>query len=59
LDQHNQRLAFLYTQQERYESVPEITSPEFGDYVVLDGAIIREKATIEWLSHCIEYSKNS
>lgn len=59
LDQHNQRLEFLYSKQEKYETVPNVNSPDFGDFIVLDGAIIREKATIEWLNNCIKYSEGN
>lgn len=56
--QHNKRVAFLYSQKERYDSVPPLNSDAFGDYLVLDGAIIREESTIKWLNNCIENCKN-
>lgn len=59
LEQHNDRLEFLYSQIERYASVPPINSDDFGDYIVLESAIIREKGSIEWLNKCITYCKNS
>lgn len=55
--QHNERINFLYSQKEPYECVPSLDSPEFGDYIVLDGAIIREESTIKWLKNCINYCK--
>jgi DNA-binding PadR family transcriptional regulator len=58
LFQHQERLAFLHTQKDRYETVPPSNSSEFGDYIVLDGAILREECTIKWLTNCINYCKN-
>lgn len=58
LEQHTDRLAFLNSQIARYEDVPPISSNDFGDYIVLESAIIREKGAIEWLSNCIKYCKN-
>ena len=56
--QHHTRLAFLYDQKKPYDGVPPVNSDAFGDYLVLDGAIIREEATIKWLENCISYCKN-
>ncbi len=58
LFQHHERLAFLYTQKQPYKSVPPIDSDAFGDYLVLNGAIIREESTIKWLELCINHCKN-
>lgn len=55
--QHQERLAFLLSQKERYDNIPPIDSDVFGDYLVLDGAIIREESTIKWLNNCIYYCK--
>ncbi|MFT5873697.1 MAG: DNA-binding PadR family transcriptional regulator [Clostridium sp.] len=57
--QHSDRLTFLYEQKEAYDNVPPIDSPCFGDYLVLDGAIIREEGAIKWLKNCINFCKNS
>lgn len=59
LQQHKERVGFLYTQMERYDSVPPLDSPDFGDYLVLDGAIIREESTIKWLNNCINNCKSA
>ena len=38
---------------------PETGTREFGDYMVLDGALIREKAYIAWLNNCLKsYGEN-
>lgn len=58
LEQHTDRLEFLNSQIARYDCVPPINSDDFGDYIVLESAIIREKGAIEWLSKCIKYCKN-
>ncbi len=34
--------------------VPQSDSDEFGDYLVLMGAIMREEMVINWLNRCIE-----
>ena len=36
---------------------PKKGTPELGDYMVLDGAILREDAYIEWLQNCIKLYK--
>ena len=59
LSQHEERLSFLYSQKEPYNGVPPLDSDAFGDYLVLNGAIIREESTIKWLNLCIDYCKNS
>jgi len=59
LSQHNERLTFLYTQLEPYNGTPPVDSDAFGDFLVLNGAIIREESTIKWLNLCISYSKNT
>lgn len=56
--QHQERIAFLYSQMERYSEVPPLDSNDFGDYIVLDGAIIREQGAIKWLTNCINHHKN-
>lgn len=58
LKQHEERLNFLYSQIERYDTLPSLDSSDFGDYLVLEGSIIREKGTIKWLKNCINYCKN-
>ena len=59
LIQHENRLAFLQSQKDAYYDIPDINSQYFGDYLVLDGAIIREKGNIEWLKKCITYCSNN
>ena len=59
LFQHQERISFLHSQMERYGKVPPIDSNEYGDYIVLDGAILREECTIKWITHCIEHCKNT
>jgi len=44
LFQHQERLSFLYTQLEPYNGVPPFDSDAFGDFLVLNGAIIREES---------------
>lgn len=58
LVQHQERFNFLYDHKKQYDSIPALDSNEFGDYLVLDGAIIREEATMKWLKNCINYCKN-
>lgn len=58
LFQHEKRLSFLYTQLEPYNGIPPLDSDAFGDYLVLNGAIIREESNIKWMNNCINYCKN-
>ncbi|WP_438495738.1 PadR family transcriptional regulator [Paenibacillus sp. IHBB 3054] len=57
LHQHQERLKHLSRNKERYESIPPLDSDNFGDYLVLDGAIVRETVTIQWLENYISYCK--
>lgn len=57
LEQHQDRLTFLYTQLVPYNGVPSQDSDAFGDYLVLNGAIIREESTIKWLKQCLDFCK--
>lgn len=58
LSQHEERLAFLLNEMKRYNTVPPIDSDDFGDYLVLDSAIMREETTIRWLKKCISLCQN-
>ncbi len=58
LEQHMDRLAFLHSQLEPYNGVPPVDSAAFGDFIVLNGAVIREESAIKWLNLCIRYCKN-
>ena len=55
--QHQKRHAFLCSQKVKYSSVPPLNSEEFGDYIVIESAILREESTIKWLENCIGYCK--
>ena len=46
---HTARLKHLQNNQQKFTQVPASDSDEFGDYLVLMGAIMREETTIEWL----------
>lgn len=53
-EQHVRRLKHLEHNKEAFENIPDQSDDSFGDYLVLMGAIMREKTTIEWLEKCIE-----
>lgn len=58
LIKRNSKLKFLNTAFNTYEgSIPDLNSPEFGDYMVLDGAISRERAYIDWINRYINILK--
>lgn len=59
LIQHRERMEHLSKNKERYSTIPPIDSDEFGDYLVLHGAVLREKTTIEWLEEFIDYIKKN
>lgn len=60
-DQHDERLNALQLSFDQYarEGIPAYDSPLFGDYIVLEEAVIREKATVYWLDKCIGYCENA
>ena len=53
--QHTKRINTLKKTSEQYPEVPDATSDRFGDYIILEGAIMREQSTLEWLDKCIAY----
>lgn len=50
---HTARLKHLQNNQQKFSQVPDSDSNEFGDYLVLMGAIMREEMMIEWLKKSI------
>lgn len=54
LAQHRERLAHLRDNQKRFSGQPAPDSDEFGDYLVLLGAVMREEGTCAWLEKCLE-----
>lgn len=54
LHKHRARIKHLKNNQKKFTEVPQSDSDEFGDYLVLMGAIMREEMVINWLNRCIE-----
>lgn len=57
LNKHSERLEYLEDSMEKLskeKDISKVSSPSFGDYVVLNGAIMREKSYIDWLNDCIK-----
>lgn len=54
LVKHQLRLAHLKSNQQKFKKIPDNCSDEFGDYLVLLGAIMREEMNCEWLKKCQE-----
>lgn len=57
LYKHSERLEYLESSMEKLletKDISKVSSPSFGDYIVLNGAIMREKNYIAWLNDCIE-----
>lgn len=52
LRQHRHKLSHLYDANESFPEVPGLNTLEMGHYLVLQGAIAREEATINWLESC-------
>lgn len=50
---HTARLKHLQNNQQKFSQVPDSDSNEFGDYLVLMGALMREEMMIEWLKKSI------
>ncbi len=53
LAQHEERRLHLMENQKKFKKVPAKSSNEFGDYLVLLGAIRREEMLISWLQECL------
>ena len=53
LHKHSCRLKHLRNNQTKFTAVPDSEADEFGDYLVLMGAIMREEMVIEWLRKCL------
>lgn len=53
--QHKNRLSTLKKTFEKYPQVPAIDSERFGDFIILESAIMREEQLIAWLDKCIGY----
>lgn len=55
--QHEKRLNTLKTTFKQYEGqdVPDYQSDRFGDFILLESAIIREEGIIKWMNRCIDY----
>ncbi len=54
LHKHRTRMKHLKDNQKKFTGVPDSSADEFGDYLVLMGAVMREEMTIAWLNRCIE-----
>lgn len=54
LEEHQKRLAHLRHNQTKFDAIPPKDSPEFGDYLVLMGAIMREENNCRWLEACMQ-----
>lgn len=50
--QHRARLEALQTTDRSFPQVPPVGTPEHGDYLVLQGALMRESAYLDWLKLC-------
>lgn len=55
MGRHNTRLSWLAAKlDEKYgQQAPMENLPELGDYMLLQGAIFRERAYVDWLSRCL------
>lgn len=53
--QHRRRLNQLLNTAEQYDGVPSPDSDRFGDFIVLESAIIREEGILAWIEKCITY----
>jgi len=57
LNKHSERLEYLEDSMEKLSKtndISKVSSPKFGDYIILNGAIMREKSYIDWLNDCIK-----
>ncbi|MPW26841.1 PadR family transcriptional regulator [Alkalibaculum sp. M08DMB] len=61
LDQRKEKLKKLEATMIEHpyaKGIIDIVTPEYGDYIVLKGAIMREITYIDWLTECINEIKN-
>lgn len=57
LEKHNEKLDYLKDSMNKLlnnENISKINCPEFGDFIVLNGAIMREESYISWIKDCIK-----
>lgn len=54
LELHRERLEHLRGNQRKFDGVPLRDTPEFGDYLVLMHAVMREENDCRWLERCVE-----
>ncbi len=52
-ENHQERLQALEGMNRKFDRHPAAGTPEHGDYLVLQGAILREKAYLDWLELCL------
>ena len=57
--QHTSRLNQLKKTSEQYPELPPFDSDRFGDFIVLESAIIRQESILKWIEKCIGYCKVS
>lgn len=56
LEKRKEKLSNLEKSMEellKNKEISKVNSPGFGDYIVLNGAIMREKSYIDWINDCI------
>ncbi len=51
--QHRARLQVLEETNRSFSQTPPFGTPEYGDYLVLQGALLRERAYLDWLTLCL------
>ena len=54
LERRRQKLAFLQNSLDHTEPYTGHFDSSTGDRLVLEGAVMRESAMVQWLEHCIE-----
>lgn len=59
LKQHKEKKEFLENIEKTVfkNTPPKTGTPDLGDYMVLDGAVLRERSYVEWLERCIKIFK--
>lgn len=54
LEQRLTKLNFLKDRMSKYKEIPKLEEEKYGDYMVLEGAIMREDAYVRWLKKSIK-----
>lgn len=59
LEKRSLKHKFLVERLQEYQEIPAAGTDRFGDYIVIEGAVMRENTYIEWLTKILGYLTKS